>query len=79
MSGLLVRSPEDGITKDRCEGRIVEQARVVSHEDVDISGLGMFIRPDDRMVSHFCFCVRRVTVFIDAGQQEKSSILHACR
>ena len=41
---------------------------MMSHKDIDISGLVMFVGPDDGMVSHLNGGVGEIRRFIDVGE-----------
>src|ERR1700683_565900 len=65
---LLMSGPEDGISEDGGECRVFEQVRVMSHEDVNVPGLVVFIGPDDGMIAHFGLCIWVIGIFVHAGQ-----------
>jgi hypothetical protein len=44
--------PKDRIAIDGSEESILEQFRMVPHENIDISGLVALVCPDDRVIIH---------------------------
>ena len=49
-------------------GLVLEELGVVAHEDVDVAGFDVLVRPDYGVVAHFDFAVGLISAFIDAGK-----------
>src|SRR6266436_10241224 len=65
---LLAGGPEDGVRKNLREGRIIKMFGAMAHEDVNVSGFHVIIRPDHRVIAHLLVGWRGIGLFIDTGE-----------
>ena len=62
----LPRRPQDRVVKDRGKGGVPKQLRMMSHKDVHVPRLHLFVCPDHGMISHPGLGIWRVGGLIDA-------------